>query len=65
MSTKKTDLFKKNYVGPTGPHLSCITDTTRYGSYEDDRQISIHPTGRHKNLHRRRDGDPICAPKKG
>lgn len=25
------------------------------------KDTSIHPTGRHDNLHRRRDGEPICA----
>lgn len=59
MSERK-DIFKSKYKGPKGRHLSCITETTRYGSYAEDRQVSIHPTGHHNHLHLRhgKDGSP-------
>jgi len=56
------NIFKENYVGPEGPHLNCLTQTTVSGGYQEDKQISIHPTGRHTRLHRRRDNDgPIAG----
>ena len=38
------NIFKSKYVGPQGRHLSCLTQTTMTGSYEDAKQRSIHST---------------------
>lgn len=35
--------FRQRYVGPDGPHLNCLTSTTRKGTYEEKDQRSIHP----------------------
>lgn len=61
MSINPKRAFLKKYQGPTGAHLSCLTQTSMVGDYELHRQSSIHPTGRHKMLHKRRDGKAICA----
>ena len=39
----KTNIFKRDYVGPEGPHLNCLTQTSITGSYEESKQRSIHP----------------------
>jgi hypothetical protein len=49
------NIFKENYIGPEGRHLSCLTQVSVKGSYDENKQISIHPTGRHKKIHLRQE----------
>jgi hypothetical protein len=42
------NIFKEKYVGPSGRHLSCLTQTTVTGSYDESKQKSIHPGRRAK-----------------
>lgn len=38
------NIFKAKYVGPQGKHLSRLTQTTMFGTYEEAKQRSIHST---------------------
>jgi hypothetical protein len=44
----RKDIFKSNYKGPRGRHLSCLTETSRYGDYKPENQKSIHADPRSK-----------------
>lgn len=35
--------FRERYVGPNGPHLNNLTQTSLTGSYKPEVQSSIHP----------------------
>lgn len=35
--------FKREYVGPNGPHLNCLTNFTRTRDHEKRTGSSIHP----------------------
>lgn len=61
----KKNIFNANYVGPSGRHLSCLTHTSMFGSYEDDKQESIHSnSGRPSSRGKRRYSEgSICAPR--
>lgn len=49
------NIFRAKYKGPMGKHLSNLTQTSLTGSYEEDKQRSIHPgSGKPKNT---------CAPR--
>lgn len=56
-----------DYQGPKGPHLNCLTTLSRTGGQAKN-ETSIHPTGRHKELHKRRilsvdqENHLICMP---
>lgn len=57
MSTNSKARFMSRYVGPSGPHLSCLTETSLNGTYKDENQRSIH------FLHRGDKGKNTCAPR--
>ena len=44
----RTNIFKRDYKGPKGKHLNCLTETTRFGDYKPENQKSIHANGRRK-----------------
>lgn len=53
----RRNIFNEKYEGPTGPHLNCLTETSRFGNYTEERQKSIHPFGRtakYREANRRR-----------
>lgn len=41
--TQKLATFRERYVGPDGPHLSQLTETSLKGTYTPATQRSIHP----------------------
>lgn len=56
----RKNIFKPAYQGPSGRHLSCLTETTMFGSYTPDAQRSLSYGSGPKDTHgRRRDGGRI------